>query len=59
MASKVLQYVVDTVDRFYGHDVIKDLCCYKRELEANHISEAKMINSFEIVVVPDILNRIK
>lgn len=51
--------VVNTVDQFYGCDIVKYLRYYKREIEANHISETEMINNFEIGVVLKIENKIK
>ncbi|MCO5602257.1 hypothetical protein L7F22_056386 [Adiantum nelumboides] len=53
LATKAIQAVVNKMDQFAGKDVTKYLQCVK-EMELHRVSEGEMIQSFELVVVPEI-----
>ncbi|KAL3695980.1 hypothetical protein R1sor_010056 [Riccia sorocarpa] len=58
-STKTLQTMVDKYDRFNGRNITKFLRAYKCEMELNRVPDSEMIESFELVVVPEIRNQVK
>ena len=57
--TKALQSIVKKVDQFDGKDITKYLRNYTKEMELNRVMEEDMIQSFELVCVPEIRERIR
>ena len=58
-ATKAIQAVVNKMDQFDGKDVTKYLREYVKVMELHRITEGEMIQSFELVVVPEIREHIR
>ena len=59
LATKAIQEVVNKMDQFDGKDVTKYLCKHVKVMELHRVTEGEMIQSFELVVVPEIREHIR
>ncbi|KAL3686236.1 hypothetical protein R1sor_004258 [Riccia sorocarpa] len=58
-STKALQTMVDKYDRFNGRNITKYLRAYKCKMELNRVLDKEMIESFELVVIPEIRSQVK
>ena len=57
--TKAIQAVVNKLDQFDGKDVTKYLHEYVKEMELHCVTKGEMIQSFELVVAPEIREHVR
>ena len=57
--TKAIHAVVNKMDQFDGKDVTKYLREYVKEMELHRVTEGEMIQSFELVVAPEIREHVR
>lgn len=58
-ATKALKGVVDKIGRFDGKDITKFLKVYICEMEVHQVLENRMMETFDLAVVPEIRERVQ